>query len=81
MTQFDSVYEGEECSTYYLNAELKSQITVDNLDYPLFIHGIIQAREYKATEEYVVSLDFVLGLIGGFAGLVWSLLELSLSDY
>lgn len=41
----------------------------------------MQARPYTVTEWTVSSLDVVLGVIGGFVGLIWDVLGFSLGGY
>ena len=48
---------------------------------PIFTQFLVQDRSYLVTTWSVQSLDIVLGLIGGFVGLIWGLLGYSLGGY
>ena len=48
---------------------------------PIFSQVLCQDRSYLETTWSVQSLDIVLGLIGGFVGLIWDLLGYSLGGY
>lgn len=48
---------------------------------PVFLGITGQDRHYSETEWTVRSIDIVLGIIGGFIGLIWDLLGFSLGGY
>ena len=47
----------------------------------MYRHIIILDKESKKVEWSVNSVDILLGLIGGFIGLIWDLLDLSFRPY
>ena len=47
----------------------------------LFVQGLVQNRKYTEIQWTITSLDIVMGLIGGFIGLIWDTLGLTLKGY
>ena len=63
-----------------MDAEVFSYYRSDTT-YNVFTHILLQDRSYYEITWSVNSLDIVLGLIGGFVGLIWDLLGYSLGGY
>ena len=47
----------------------------------MFTNTFVQARKFTQTEWTITSFDIVLGLIGGFVGLIWDSLGFLLGNY
>ena len=50
-------------------------------DNVLFTRSFVQSRKYQNTEWTITSFDIVMGLIGGFVGLIWDGLGYWLGNY
>lgn len=78
--QFGDLF-GTDCETYQVvNTETVS-IFSNELSDPVFSQVVIQDRSYLETSWTVNSVDILLGLIGGFIGLIWDLLNRFLGGY
>jgi len=80
MSQF-TFYDGIDCSSYKTRNSGETSATRYFPADLLFEQNLSQGRKFYHNEWTIVSLDIVLGLIGGFVGLVWSSLDLSLGSY
>ena len=47
----------------------------------MFSNGLLQNKRKIQTEWTITSFDLVLGLIGGFVGLIWDSLGFLLGNY
>ena len=53
----------------------------DDVTAPVFTQILMQDRSYHDTTWSVNSIDIVLGLIGGFIGLIWDMLGYTIGGY
>ena len=67
------VYSIEEYETF------KSKRT-DSAD-PLFQYDVMQSRKRYKTTYAVVSLDMILGMVGGITSVIWGMLAILISPY
>ena len=81
MTQFDAIFSGQDCSTYEVASNLRYATARGTIVNELVDYALYQAREYSESEWGVDSLDILLGVIGGFTGLIWDLLDYLLGGY
>ena len=80
LSQFGSLF-GKDCETYILTDTEAFPFEAKSPIIPIFTQILLQDRSYLVTTWSVQSLDIVLGLIGGFVGLIWDLLGYSLGGY
>ena len=88
LSQFGQVYDGDDCSSLSpVEWEIKeirdlSQLDKDeDLETHLAMYTISQSRKYYENEWTVTSFDMVIGNLGGFSGLVWSVIVLIVGPY
>ena len=83
MTQFDSIYGGVDCDTYAVDNYIsyKSPYVSGEYDSALIAITFSQSRKLYISEWSVMSLDALLGIVGGFTALIWDLLNYSLGGY
>ena len=82
MSVFDSIYGGTDCSTYSTsNDDLLLDYELGGVDSALWHLALYQNQDYKEVEWTVQSIDVLLGIIGGFTGLLWDILGSSLDRY
>ena len=81
MSQFSGLYDGDDCTTYSIVRT--ERVTYDSSKDPVDIYHEIftQNRAFLDTEWSTVSLDAILGLIGGIVALIWGLLDIVFGDY
>ena len=83
MSQFQYFYDGIDCSYYELGTTDVNVGYSANYDFEeaLFTSTIYQCRLFNEYQWTVTSFETVLGLIGGFVGLIWSIITQCLGGY
>ena len=79
LSQFGSFF-GKDCTTYLMTdtQEFGYRSTYDN---PIYSQILVQDRSILQAQWNLDSLDLILGLVGGFIGLVWDSLGYILDGY
>lgn len=86
LSQFNGVYDGEQVSTYNSGLQ-QTLVSFKNSDrataalQPVFSQVLFQSRNYEQVQWSVLSMDIILGMIGGFVGLIYLLLTWAIGDY
>ena len=83
LSQFDYLYGGQDC-THYGIGELSTAETDDKNDdgtQPFWTVRLVQDRLYRELAWTITSFDALLGMIGGFVGLVWTVIIWSIGGY
>ena len=80
LTQFGSFF-GTDCETYSVTDTESIFYESDDVTAPVFTQILMQDRSYHDTTWSVNSIDIVLGLIGGFIGLIWDMLGYTIGGY
>ena len=80
------MYPGIDVSSYSTVAEevlvgVKSADKTEAVNQPLFSEILNQSRNYEVVQWSIVSFDMIIGLIGGFIGLVYLILTWFLGGY
>ena len=84
MSQFEAIYDGIDCSTYRLDGMILAELPLSSEQYltsPLVNNQVVQSRAYDISQWSVVSIDIFLGLMGGFVGIIWSIVQLCIGGY
>ena len=76
MSQFEFIVDGIDCSTYSPSKTDATSLSRDNedTDRTLSANFVLQDRVINNEKVVIESADVVLGLIGGFYGLIWDLM-------
>lgn len=80
LSQFGSIF-GQDCETYLIQDSTSFGYENTRVDSPIYTQVLLQSRSYLSTTWSVQSVDIVLGLIGGFVGLIWDLLGVTMGGY
>lgn len=83
LSQFEFIYDGIDCSTYNTGTVISINEPYENKygEIPLLDLVLSQDRHFNEVEWTVMSVDIVLGIIGGFVGLIWGILTYLLGGY
>ena len=80
-SQISAINLGTDLADYTVDTQ--SSVAVKNNDNaePFFVCQLVQSRRKNEITWSISSLDVILGLVGGFTSVIWSLLAMVITPY